>query len=157
MENDLIEYLTVDEKIKMAQRLLRSAIIYNHVKSMMQRGNKKSFSNSQNDENMQVRKRFDAERDYAFVLKESDPHPDRIRNYKRICAHEKEQMDILLQNAEVRKLVVENILNEEGIDAKKYATIYSEKVRHTLNPSFSKRMVKKLGTLMMNCFKTKEM
>ena len=146
MENELIDYLTLDSKLKMAKRLLRSALVYNHVKDLMLKKNENNISSdSDRIEKKKERENFDKTRDYASVIREEYILPDRLRNYHKILAHERSQMDILLKTKEVCMLVVKDILNEEGLDQKKYFNRCCNRLLKNLNPSFSRRIVRHVG------------
>jgi hypothetical protein len=111
MEKDLFNYLTTDEKIKMANRLLRSALVYEHVKFLMT-GEKEKTSSGK-------REQFDQTRDIAHVIHCEMPHPDRLRNYRAICQNEIDDMEELLKDKSIRMRVVKEIMTEERMDLKK--------------------------------------
>ncbi len=157
MQDELINYLTSDEKIKMAKRLLKSALVYNHVKSLMltQSENKVS-SNPIAIEKNKEREVFDKTRDYASVIQEGCVLPDRLRNYYEILDHELIQMRLLLKTKEVRMQIVKDILDEEGLELKKYFAKSCNRLVKNINPSFPRKIARKIGNFFTHFSKTKE-
>ena len=157
MEDELIDYLTLDEKKQMAMRLLKSALVYNHVKSLMLKKSEQSeYATLDAIEKENKRKDFDINRDYAFVIREGSVIPDRLRNYKAIMHHELVQMELLLKTKEVRMHIVKDILEEEGLPLKKYFSKCCNRVVKHVDPSLSRRITRKMKRLFFNSSKMKE-
>lgn len=157
MQDELINYLTSDEKIKMAKKLLKSALVYNHVKSLMltKSENKVSLNPIAIEKNKE-RENFDKTRDYAAVIREECVLPDRLRNYYEILDHERIQMGLLLKTKEVRMQIVKDILEEEGLDLKKYFIKSCNRLVKNISPSFPRKIARKIGNFFTNSSKMKE-
>ena len=68
MQDELIEYLTLDAKMQMSKRLLKSALVYEHVKSLMlKKSDNKDSLNPIAVERKKERETFDQTRDYAYL------------------------------------------------------------------------------------------
>lgn len=157
MQDELIEYLTLDAKMQMAKRLLKSALVYEHVKSLMlKKSDNKDTLNPVAIEKKKERETFDQTRDYASVLKEEYVLPDRLRNYREIMAHELVQMRLLLKTKEVRMQIVKDILEEEGLDLKKHFSKSCDLLVKNLNPSLPRRIMRRVGQFFENTSKMKE-
>ena len=148
MQDELIEYLTLGEKIALTKRLLKSGLVYDHVKSLMlKKSDCKDSLDLTSVEKKKERERFDKTRDYASVLNEEYVLPDRLRNYREIMKHELIQMHLLLKTKEVRMQVVKDILEEEGLDLKKYFSKSCDRMVKNLTPGLIKRVIHKMGYL----------
>lgn len=157
MQDELIEYLTLDAKMQMAKRLLKSVLVYEHVKSLMlKKSDNKDPLNPVAIEKKKERETFDQTRDYASVLREEYVLPDRLRNYHEIMAHELVQMRLLLKTKEVRMQIVKDILEEEGFDLKKHFSKSCDLLVKNLNPSLPRRIMRKVGQFFENTSKMKE-
>ena len=119
MDLDLINYMTHSDKMQMAKNLLRSAKVYNECLYLMTGKKRKSADVEAlaNKEKMQERYDYDNNRDYAQVLHE--PYDEaRMRNYHELMRHEIEKMHCLLQDKNVRMIVIKDIMQEEGLNLK---------------------------------------
>ncbi len=142
--------MTIDEKMKVAKRLLRSALVYDHVKFLMT-GKKNIYVVSDvlnpNADKLLQRRNFDKTRDIAHVLEVKNPHLDRLNNYRKICQNEIEDMEYLLKDRKVRMNVVKNIMAEEQMDMKRDFSFCSLNVKARVCGSMPFRTV---NTLMVS-------
>ena len=118
MEIDLLNYLPIDEKIKKARSLMKSALVYNHVYFMMtdQTREQSHFSGAVNEEAMNKRYEFDRTRDISMCLRDSFQTSDRLRNYKNICKNEVLSIQELLKDKTVRMNIIQDVMKEEQMD-----------------------------------------
>lgn len=144
--------MPIEEKIRRARRYLRSALVYEHVMFLMT-GRKTIYTNSDllkpNAKEVLNRKEFDKTRDIATVLKEEQPHPDRLRNYKEICQSEIEDMEYLLKDRRVRMQMVKEIMTEEEMNLKQDYSFCLKSVKARV---CGPKTLKKMNTFMISLF-----
>ena len=150
MDRDLFNYMPVEEKIKRARRLLRSALVYDHVKFLMT-GKKNVYTVSdalnENAKNEEARRNFDQTRDIAHVMRSEIQDPDRLRNYKEICQSEIGDIEYLLKDKEVRMQIVKDIMTEEQMNLKQDYSFFLNSVKARVCGS---KPVRKMNTLMIS-------
>ena len=150
MDRDLFNYMPVEEKIKKARSLLRSALVYDHVKFLMT-GKKSVYTVSdalkENAKNEEARRNFDQTRDIAHVLQSEFPEPDRLRNYREICQSEIGDIEYLLKDKEVRMQIVKDIMTEEQMNLKQDYSFFLNSVKARVCGS---KPVRKMNTLMIS-------
>lgn len=152
MDRDLFNYMPIEEKLRRARKLLRSAFVYDHVKFLMT-GKKEIHTLSdalkENSKNQQERKEFDKTRDIATVLSEENPHPDRLRNYKELCQAEILDMEYLLRDRKVRMQIVKDVMAEEQMDLKRDYSFFVKSVKARVCGA---KPVRKINTFMVSLF-----
>lgn len=146
MDLDLINYMSQSDKLQMARKLLQSAKVYNECLFLMtgKRITSDEVESRPNAQKMKERYQYDENHDYAQVLKDADQHPDRLRNYRELMAHELKKMHHLLRDSHVRMILIKDIMVEEGFNLKDDFKVCNRNVASRLETNGAAKLAKSL-------------